>query len=77
MTLYALVLGPQGVLKMRTLTMQRSALQQTIDLMQHDIKKLEDSVAQWHRYSFYKEKIAREQLQMAKADDAIFFIKSH
>jgi cell division protein FtsB len=76
LTLYAFLLGSKGMPQLRTLSTQQHALQHTINTLDHDIKQLEDRIAQWLRYSFYREKIAREQLQMARTNDIVYFIQA-
>lgn len=38
------------------------------------IKKLQDKVIAWNVHSFEKEKLAREQLQMARKEEIIYLI---
>lgn len=46
---------------------------QLVDLEQ-DVKKIENEYKKWAYDPFYKEKWAREQLQMARADDEVYFL---
>jgi cell division protein FtsB len=49
------------------LELQSAQLQKEIDILESDIYV-------WQTNDFYKEKIAREQLQMARKHDKIFYI---
>ncbi len=40
----------------------------------HEIEQLEQEVDKWQTDAFYKEKVAREKLQMARKNDLIYFI---
>jgi cell division protein FtsB len=48
-------------------------LQQTVDQLQTEIDGLTSDIMQWETNDFYKEKIAREQLQMARKGDKLFY----
>ena len=39
-----------------------------------DIKLLQDKIIAWNVHSFEKEKLAREQLQMARKDEIIYLV---
>lgn len=49
-------------------------LKQEITQLQNNIIQLEQEIHTWNNNDFYKEKIAREQLQMARKDDELFYI---
>ncbi len=40
-----------------------------------DIAMLKEQIIAWNVHSFYKEKMAREQLQMARNGELIYYIK--
>lgn len=42
--------------------------------LQKEISLLENDIYVWQTNDFYKEKIAREQLQMARKGDKLFYI---
>lgn len=48
-------------------------LQQTIDQLQKEVDVLASEIMEWETNDFYKEKIAREQLQMARKGDKLFY----
>jgi len=68
------MMGPHGRQALQKIEQENMRLGDDIALLQHDVHELEFSIAQWHESSFYKEKIAREQLQMARAGDQIYYI---
>ncbi|HXW86389.1 MAG TPA: septum formation initiator family protein [Candidatus Bathyarchaeia archaeon] len=42
-----------------------------------EIEDLEYDIVRWEKNSFYQEKIAREQLQMVKNNDIVYYRKTH
>ena len=46
------------------------------DQLQQEVKTIQEDIDLWKTDDFYKEKIAREQLQMARKGDKLFYIKS-
>lgn len=44
--------------------------------LQNEIVSLESDIIGWKTNDFFKEEVARKQLQMARKDDAIFYIGS-
>ncbi len=55
---------------------QKTVLAQ-IDHVQKEITDLEYDIARWEGNSFYREKIAREQLQMARANDIVYYVEKN
>lgn len=51
-------------------------LKKNIELLDGDVVLLEKEIYVWQTDDFYKEKIAREQLQMARKGDELFYIGS-
>lgn len=49
-------------------------LKKDILVLDEDIAYLEKEIYVWQTDDFYKEKIAREQLQMARKGDELFYI---
>ncbi len=45
-----------------------------IEQKEHDMHMLEDNIIAWNVHSFCKEKMAREQLQMARKDELIYLV---
>ena len=60
--------GVDGLQKLCTLRDENMKLEA-------EVATLNQEIVAWNTDSFYKEKVAREQLQMACANDEIFFIK--
>src|SRR5579872_637638 len=68
------IVGKNGL---QLLQKQKQELQQLNTHMlqlQSDISLLENDIHVWQTNDFYKEKIAREQLQMARKGDKLFYI---
>ena len=55
---------------------ERVALEMQLKQLQKEIDALEAEMYVWQTDDFYKEKIAREQLQMARKGDKLFYIGS-
>jgi cell division protein FtsB len=67
--------GVDGRPKVYKLCAENSKLEQEIAVLNKDICAIENEKLIWNADPFYKEKVAREQLQMARKDDEIFFIQ--
>lgn len=67
-------LSPHGVRILSNMHKENRYVVDKIEELQKDIQTLEAEVAEWEHNSFYKEKIAREQLQMAKSSDEVYFL---
>ncbi len=66
--------GQQGIATVFFMkTTNREAAKQ-LGVMQKELSQCEQELALWHAFSFYKEKIAREQLQMARSGETIFYL---
>jgi hypothetical protein len=50
-------------------------MQQKLVCKKTDIDMLKEQIIAWNVHSFYKEKMAREQLQMARNSELIYYIK--
>lgn len=66
--------GTQGLPLLWKLKQENLLISQEIVILQQEVNALENKCIEWQKYPFYKEKIAREQLQMAREDDYIFYI---
>ncbi len=49
-------------------------LEKNITQLKNEVTQLEEEIYKWETDDFYKEKIAREQLQMARKGDELFYI---
>lgn len=68
--------GPSGLQTMVRLERENSHLDDEICQIQADLDGWKDKIAVWQSDDFYKEKIAREQLQMARSGDEVFYLKN-
>jgi cell division protein FtsB len=71
---YLYMYGTNG---MQTLAKQRETvitLENNVVKLKNDIEHLEEEIYAWQTDDFYKEKVAREQLQMARKGDELFYI---
>lgn len=66
--------GPQGLKSIRNLKVENKDLHKQIELLNHDIAELNQQIHFVQTDPFYKEKIAREQLQMARKDEIIYYM---
>lgn len=64
--------SPHGVQSVTRLTHECEEVEQQIINVKHAIAALEREVDEWESEPFYKEKIAREQLQMARKNEVIY-----
>lgn len=67
--------GSNGMAVLSELERENAQLEADIDKLRSEIQGLELDIVQWNEDPYYKEKIAREQLQMARADDQIIFVQ--
>lgn len=68
--------GPNGMAKMALLQQEDKQIQQEIEQIKHELTQLEKQIDDWYANSFLREKIAREELQMARDGDQIYLINS-
>lgn len=68
------VFSSQGLQTLHRMKHENKEVELRIADLQKEIKDLEAEVDEWQNNSFYKEKIAREQLQMAKKGDQVYFL---
>lgn len=67
--------GVDGLPKLYKLRDENSTLEEEIVALSKEIAGLDNEMIAWNTDPFYKERVAREQLQMAREQDEIFFIK--
>lgn len=72
--LFLYFFGTQGLPVLLHLKHENILIEQEIEQLKNTIEKLENNIKEWQDYSFYKEKVAREQLQMARAEDYIYYL---
>lgn len=71
---YIYFFGTNGIQALHKQQMIAAGLQKNIEQIKNEIQQLKQEIYLWQTDDFYKEKIAREQLQMARKDDQIFYI---
>lgn len=49
-------------------------LKNKISCKRQEVNTLKQQILSWNAHSFYKEKMAREQLQMARKDELIYYL---
>lgn len=64
--------GPQGLRTIYRMKRENKALEESIAHLQEVIKNLEQEKKDFLQYPFYREQIAREQLQMMKPGEEIY-----
>ncbi len=71
---YLYVCGKNGLQLLTSKNQELALLESQCNALQQDVSLLQSDIHAWQTNDFYKEKIAREQLQMARKDDKLFFI---
>lgn len=71
--IYLFWYGPRGWREISALQATVAVAQHQVDAHKAVIVQLETEEASWHTDSFNKERIAREELQMARAGDVVFY----
>jgi cell division protein FtsB len=68
------VWGPYGMHAVRTMQTTIQDTKKVINGERSKIAQLQREWSRWQHSSFYQEKIAREQLQLARPGDIIYFL---
>lgn len=71
---YLYVCGKNGLQLLTHKKQELVHLENQCAALQQDISLLQSDIYAWQTNDFYKEKIAREQLQMARKDDKLFYV---
>jgi len=66
--------GKNGINALRKQKAVVVELENNIVALQDEVAQLKEEIYVWQTDDFYKEKIAREQLQMARKGDELFYI---
>lgn len=69
--------GNHGFNSVKQLKQELSIINEQRSALLNQIHGIEREIAAWQNCSFYKEKAAREQLQMARIDETIYYILDH
>lgn len=70
---YVYIFGAQGIRSWQKIRAEHTALSERISTIKQDIARVEQLLAEWARYPFYREQIAREQLHMAYDTDRVYY----
>lgn len=68
------VVSPEGLTSVQNKKLENKQLASQIETLTEEIKKLESETQAWEHNPFYREKIAREQLQMARPTDEVYYV---
>jgi cell division protein FtsB len=71
---YAYMYGNNGMGTLQARQKEVDTLRTTIEQLKKEVAAVESEILVWQTNDFYKERIAREQLQMARKDDQLFYI---
>ena len=71
---YLYVFGNNGLQSLRVVAQENADIECEIEHLNQEVAALEVEITAWNQHPFYREKIAREQLQMARRDDRIYFV---
>lgn len=66
--------GTNGIQALQDQRKAVISLKEDIVLLDGQVAQLEKEIYAWQTDDFYKEKVAREQLQMARKGDELFYI---
>lgn len=66
--------GDQGMRQIQQMRACNAHAQKQVVTLQQEIAANQHELAQWDTFAFYKEKIARERLQMARSTDMVFYL---
>jgi len=72
--LFFYAFGTHGIQALQCLVQENDVLRSANSQTKAEIKELEHACESWEHSSFYKEKIARERLQMARQGDVIYYL---
>lgn len=67
--------GSRGLPQIRALRAENKQHIDDIMTLENDIILLQKEIDDWNTYPFYKEKIAREELQLINPGDTVYFVK--
>ena len=70
----AYLFGINGIQALMRLQEENLQLETELASMHEGVQELENEIYAWNSQPFYKEKIAREHLQMACTDDTVYYV---
>lgn len=68
--------GRQSIAVLVGLQRDNKHLQELLQDQKKEITDIESTIQEWQLHPFYKEKIARELLQMARKEEQVYYIAS-
>ncbi len=68
--------GKNSIATLVGLQKENQVLQGQLQGEEREIVQLENEISRWGSDPFYKEKVAREQLQMARIGERVYYIAS-
>lgn len=69
-----ITLGPYSIMIIKKQEQREAEYLQITHTLNEQILELTQQIEAWNTDPFYKEKIAREQLQLARPNDEIYFV---
>lgn len=66
--------GAHGITSLHRTQQASETVARQLASLEQEIAALEGEIAAWNSNAFYKEKVAREELQMARAHEHIFYL---
>lgn len=64
--------GANGVMAVKKIRHENEEIEKLLAVKRDEIQELEKQVYAWQTEPFYKEKVAREQLQLARENEQIY-----
>lgn len=74
--IYMYLFGLQGMYELMRLRSENSLFHKELDDMRLGLKDLQQEVTRWQHDDFLREKIAREELQMVRKGEEIYYLTS-
>ena len=68
------IFGHRGIGLVLSLKRSNAQLEKSIYALKIENKQLESTINDWQQYPFYKEKLAREKLQLGYPEDRIYYV---
>ncbi len=72
---YVYFFGKSGMQLLYELKRECESIDNEVLQLAVEIKNIEKDISDWESNDFLKEQIAREQLQMARKDDQIYYVR--
>jgi cell division protein FtsB len=68
------LIGANGIVALVSMNKEITSTQREVSLLKDEVQHLQQHIALQKKHPFFKEKIAREQLQMAHENEEIYVI---